>query len=86
MSAAEALARKFHDTYETLAPQFGYETRLETREFDPTSPNGRLMIAVCQTLIDENRVDTWQISEQTLQVSEGQQFVNLHFRFPSRTT
>lgn len=41
------LARLFHDTYEELAPNFGYVTRQETRQFDPLSPNGRLMIAVC---------------------------------------
>lgn len=46
----EALARRFHETYERLAPQFGYETRQDTREFDPTSKNGRLMIAVCAAL------------------------------------
>lgn len=41
------LARQFHDSYERLAPRFGYETHPETREFDPESPNGRLMQAVC---------------------------------------
>lgn len=41
------LARQFHDLYESMAPQFGYETRPETRQFDPESKNGRLMIAVC---------------------------------------
>lgn len=46
----EALARRFHETYERLAPSFGYETRTETREFDPESANGRLMIAVCAEL------------------------------------
>jgi len=40
------LAGLFHETYERLAPSFGYTTRPETREFDPDSPNGRLMIAV----------------------------------------
>lgn len=44
---SEELARKFHDTYERLAPDYGYETRDDTKEFDPTSPNGQLMIAVC---------------------------------------
>ena len=39
-------ARKFHKTYEQLAPQFGYETRKDTREFNPDSPNGQLMVAV----------------------------------------
>lgn len=45
--SAEELARQFHEIYERLAPFFGYETRTETRAFDPTTPNGRLMIAVC---------------------------------------
>jgi hypothetical protein len=47
---AESLARRFHDAYERLAPSFGYETRKDTRAFDPTTPNGRLMIAVCAEL------------------------------------
>lgn len=41
------LAILFHETYERLAPAFGYETREDTKEFDPDSKNGRLMIAVC---------------------------------------
>jgi hypothetical protein len=52
--SALTLAKQFHDTYERLAPSFGYETRAETREFDPDSPNGRLMIAVCQEIIEQN--------------------------------
>lgn len=48
----EELARRFHETYERLAPQFGYETRAETKQFDPTSANGRLMIAVAADLIE----------------------------------
>ena len=43
----------FHDTYERLAPTFGYETREETRQFDPTSPNGALMIAVAGSVLRE---------------------------------
>ena len=42
-------ARELHDAYERLAPQFGYETRADTKVFDPESPNGRLM----QAAIDE---------------------------------
>lgn len=49
-SDAEQLARLFHETYERLAPQFGYETRKETKQFDPSSPNGKLMVAVCGAL------------------------------------
>jgi len=49
---ATILARDFHDFYEQLAPAYGYETRVDTRSFDPTTPNGRLMIAVCQKIMD----------------------------------
>lgn len=49
-SNAERLARQFHEAYERLAPSFGYETRSETRDFDPSTPNGKLMIAVCASL------------------------------------
>lgn len=44
------LAVYFHEAYERLAPSFGYETRLETRAFDPDEPNGKLMVAVCGEL------------------------------------
>lgn len=47
---ALALAIRFHETYERLAPSFGYATRTETRQFDQTTPNGRLMVAVCAEL------------------------------------
>jgi ribosomal protein S14 len=47
------LAGLFHDTYETLAPAFGYQTRPETRKFKPTTPNGRLMLAVCTRILDK---------------------------------
>lgn len=47
---AYVLARQFHETYELLAPSFGYETREETKQFNPYTPNGKLMIAVCDSL------------------------------------
>jgi hypothetical protein len=47
------LAKLFHDTYERLAPEFGYTTRPETREFDENSSNGKLMIAVCKEVVLE---------------------------------
>ena len=46
------LAILFHETYEHLAPSFGYETRTETRLFDPETPNGKLMVAVCNEILD----------------------------------
>ena len=45
------LAIMFHNTYERLAPSFGYETRADTKLFDITTPNGMLMIAVCKKII-----------------------------------
>jgi hypothetical protein len=42
-----ALAVLFHVVYERLAPREGYETRKETRIFDPESANGKLMVATC---------------------------------------
>ena len=50
--SALALAKQFHDIYERLAPSFGYETRSETRDFDPDSVNGMLMIAVCKEIME----------------------------------
>lgn len=57
---SEELARRFHDTYERLAPSFGYETRPETRDFDPASSNGRLMIAVCAELLPPPLESGWR--------------------------
>ena len=45
------LAKLFHETYDRLAPSFGYQPRPETREFRADTPNGRLMIAVAAELL-----------------------------------
>lgn len=50
-SDALSLAVRFHEIYERLAPSFGYETRPDTRAFDPASKNGRLMVAVCGEIL-----------------------------------
>ena len=47
----EELAILFHNKYEELAPKFGYETRMETKEFKKDSNNGKLMIAVCREIL-----------------------------------
>ena len=46
---AEELARFFHDTYERLAPEYGYKTREESAVPWDEVPddNKRLMIATC---------------------------------------
>lgn len=47
---AERLAQTFHETYERLAPNFGYETRKESAKpwAEVPEQNKRLMIAVCE--------------------------------------
>ncbi len=56
MEAAEFLARKFHETYERLAPQFGYETRKASAVpwEDVPEQSRKLMIAVCTVILDES--------------------------------
>ena len=51
---AEQLAKRFHEAYERLAPQFGYETRKESAVpwQDVPENNKRLMIAVCAEILD----------------------------------
>jgi hypothetical protein len=55
---AEALARDFHETYERLAPQFGYETRPESAKPWAQVPgqNQRLMVAVAAEILGRMRV------------------------------
>ena len=50
LPGAIKLAVMFHEIYERLAPQYGYETKPETRIFQGHTPNGQLMIAVCREL------------------------------------
>ena len=50
--SGQQLAEQFHKLYEELAPQFGYETREETRIFNPESNNGKLMIAVSKRILE----------------------------------
>ena len=49
---ALTLAKLFHETYERLAPEYGYETRVESRVpwHELPSGNQQLMIAVCGTI------------------------------------
>ena len=56
---ASDLARRFHETYERLAPEYGYETRRESAvPWDEVpEPNRALMTAVCAGLLaDANGV------------------------------
>lgn len=58
MKSALDLAVLFHETYERLAPDFGYETRPDTKVFDPESKNGRLMVAVCGEILNRREIPT----------------------------
>lgn len=53
LTAAEALARRFHELYERLAPDHGYETRRESAVpwADVPAANRGLMIAVSAQLL-----------------------------------
>jgi hypothetical protein len=52
---AEQAAQLFHETYERLAPAFGYETRRESAVAWEQVPdaNRRLMVAVAAVVLDE---------------------------------
>ena len=56
--AADIIARHFHETYERLAPEFGYETRQESRtDWSKVPPeNKALMVAVTQELLDKGLI------------------------------
>lgn len=59
---AEILAKKFHETYERLAPLFGYKTREAPAvqwEHVPQQ-NRALMIAVCAKLLKEAEAEPWR--------------------------
>lgn len=71
---AYRLARKFHNLYEETAPKFGYETRGDTKEFDAKSPNGRTMVYVCKTIVDEE-LKNFLSSSLTEQLEELERWV-----------
>lgn len=69
MSPGEYLARVFHQFYEEMAPDLGYQPRPETRQFDPESANGKLMIAVCTRMFTSGIVAPGRLAWQQDQVS-----------------
>ena len=52
---AAALAKRFHETYENLAPQFNYKTREESKVpwSEVPEANKNLMIATCAELLKQ---------------------------------
>jgi len=70
------LAILFHETYERLAPSFGYETRSDTKLFDPESKNGLLMVAVCGEVLD--RVRSVLLAIRPGELQRDRQFRDAH--------
>ena len=63
---AEALAKRFHETYERLAPQYAYKTQASSAVDWAEVPqnNKRLMIAVCAEILAENNAITELADDQ----------------------
>ena len=59
------LAILFYDTYKRLAPGKGDHTRKEMH-FDPESPNGKLMVAVCSEILPHITADRIEVLEEAL--------------------
>lgn len=76
MVNALEVAKKFHEAYERLAWSFGYVTRTETKEFDPNTPNGRLMIAVCQEVGDQIELSSFKAGFDTAMLEAAPQIPN----------
>jgi hypothetical protein len=51
---AEPIARRFHETYERLAPSFGYETRPESTVPWEYMPEHALLVAVVTELLSDD--------------------------------
>ena len=53
---AEKLAQQFHETYERLAPAFGYKTREASAKpwSEVPDQNKKLMVAVCAEILSDN--------------------------------
>ncbi len=53
LKVSEELAKRFHETYERLAPDFGYKTREASAKpwKDVPEDNKQLMIAVCKEIL-----------------------------------
>jgi hypothetical protein len=64
MSDAEKIAQAFHESYERLAPIFGYKTREESNVpwKDVPAKNKFLMIAVVQDLLYEETIRPPQVN------------------------
>lgn len=62
---AEQIAQAFHETYERLAPGFGYKTREASARpwAEVPEQNKALMVAVVQALLDADVITTWATAD-----------------------
>lgn len=71
----KGLTLNFHYMYEKLAPEFGYETREDTKKFDFNSPNGKLMYktvkSVMEPILKENQELKKEKQELIYYLKEG---------------
>jgi len=81
----EALARRFHETYERLAPTYGYKPRKASStawEYVP-SANKELMIAVASELLEDGRLPetkpTYDWLVQQLEVAHHRHATDSHW-------
>jgi len=84
---AYRLARRFHEFYEQSAPAFGYKTKEETKEFDPESPNCRLMAWVCFNIVKEEKQTVVRFIRQKLinETTIGQHTLDIFDRIVNGT-
>ncbi len=70
------IAKSFHEKYETLAPQYGYETRKDTRVFDENSPNGQLMCHVVREVLGEIFVTINKLEAKVAEGEKAKEIIN----------
>ena len=73
------LAKDFHNWYEELASGFGYKTRNDTKELDFESPNGKLMLAVCERILEKYLLQIEDEKHQNTNLHNPDDIVKNHF-------
>lgn len=68
----EGMAQKFHETYERLAPTYGYKTRVESAVPWDQVPvaNRNLMVAVCAEILETDVQEALALYDQKILSAE----------------
>ena len=64
------ITKKFHDTYEKLSKEYGYETREDTKVFDINSNNGKLMYATVNEIVSPILKENQELKKQLENANE----------------